>query len=120
MKNHPSKSGKGPRRDPSKEKFWRRVLSEQADGGRDVRAFCRARGLAETSFYAWRRTIAARDRRGAVRTPRRPTFVELRPREAAPQVSVAPLEIVVGSRRLLVRAGCDGALLREVLAALGE
>ena len=93
-------------------------MEEQAAGGQDVRAFCRVRGLTETSFYAWRRTIAERDRGNTPRAPKQATFVELRSRLTAPEVTDAPLEIVVGARRLLIRAGCDGALLREVLAAM--
>lgn len=45
-----------------KEREWRAIVERWAGSGMSVRAFCRARGLSEPSFYAWRRTLAARDR----------------------------------------------------------
>jgi hypothetical protein len=121
MKNPTSHAGKGPYRDADREAFWRKTLKEQADSGQNIRAFCRAGGLTEPSFYAWRRAIAARDGNSASRQVRatRPTFVELRPKSAAPGKLDVPLEIVAGDRRLLIRPGCDRTLLREVLAVLG-
>ena len=48
-------------RDPEREQFWREVLKRQASSGLSVREFCRREQLAETSFFAWRRTIRQRD-----------------------------------------------------------
>lgn len=71
-------------RDGAKEAFWRDAVKRQAAGGQSVRAFCRQHGLAESNFYAWRRTIGQRDaepaksgrRNGKVnRTKAGPTFV---------------------------------------------
>jgi transposase-like protein len=118
MKNITSRLGKGPHRDPDKEKFWRRTLNEQAGSRQDVRGFCLAHGLTESSFYAWRRTIGERDRQSSPRTVKRPVFVELRPQQSVATSVEAPLEIVAGDRRLLIRSGCDRNLLREVLTAL--
>ena len=50
------------RRNAEKERFWRETIAEQGRGGESVRAFCRSRGLRETSFYHWRREIRLRDR----------------------------------------------------------
>lgn len=122
MKNIAAGPRKGPSRDPDKEQFWRAMLKAQLDSGLSARAFCRARGLSEPSFYGWRRVLGQRDRHA--RTPRRratPTrakFVELRPTAAGPGAGEVPLELFVGDRRLLIRPGCDRALLREVLAVL--
>lgn len=49
-------------RDAGRERFWRSTLTRQAASGLSVRAFCRQEELAESAFYAWRRTIAQRDR----------------------------------------------------------
>jgi hypothetical protein len=37
------------------------VISRWAGSGLSVRGFCRREGLAESNFYAWRRTIVQRD-----------------------------------------------------------
>ena len=92
--------------------------------------------------------LARVSRREPTPKPKQPMFVELRPsappspsplpapasppappsRFSSPSPSSpprfvagaadVPLELLVGDRRLLIRAGCDLALLREVLAAL--
>jgi hypothetical protein len=64
-------------RDAAKERFWRGVVRRHAACGLGVRAFCRQERLAESAFYAWRRTIAQRD------------FAS-RPRAAAAGLSNAP------------------------------
>jgi hypothetical protein len=48
-------------RDAGREGFWRATLKRQAASGLSVREFCRREDLAESNFYAWRRTIAERD-----------------------------------------------------------
>jgi len=48
-------------RDPEREAFWRAAVTRQAASGLSVRGFCRREGLAESNFYAWRRTLAQRD-----------------------------------------------------------
>ena len=50
------------KRDARREAFWRETLRRQAGSGSSVRAFCRREKLAESNFYAWRRTIEQRDR----------------------------------------------------------
>ncbi len=45
--------------------FWRFVLAEHAQNGLSVREFCRAEGVSEPSFYAWRRTIQELDSQSA-------------------------------------------------------
>ena len=57
-------------RDGRKEALWREVLRRQETAGVSVREFCRREGVAESNFYAWRRTIAQRDGvRGARKRP---------------------------------------------------
>jgi len=43
------------RRDSGREKLWRSRLARQAASRLSVRAFCQREGVAEPSFYAWRR-----------------------------------------------------------------
>ncbi len=53
------------RRDGDKERVWRERIADQQRGGESVRAFCRERGLRETSFYYWRKEIRLRDSENA-------------------------------------------------------
>jgi hypothetical protein len=99
-----------------------------------VRDFCLEHGLAEPSFYAWRRTIAERDQQAAsrngqvgdVRHRRRseadsldkPIFIPL---HVVPATTAPPLEVVVGQGRVIrVPADFDAATLRRLLAVLEE
>ena len=50
------------RRSVQKEARWREVIARQAASGVSVRRFCANEGIAEASFYAWRRELALRDR----------------------------------------------------------
>lgn len=110
-------------RDRGKERFWRRVLRRWRRSGLSVRRFCEQQGLSEPSFYAWRRTIAERDREASSGRRRRvhdhpvsPLFVPLR---VTPSASV--LEIVLGQGRVVrVPPGFDPATLRQLLAVLEE
>ena len=38
-----------------KERFWRTTMRQWRRSGMSVRAFCEAHGLAQPTFYAWRR-----------------------------------------------------------------
>jgi hypothetical protein len=79
-----------------------------------VRAFCEERGLSQPSFYAWRRVLAERDAEAAV-------FVPVQVVSGEPRAAEAPLELVVGERRMLrVHPGFDAATLRQLLAVLEE
>ena len=47
----------------TKEQHWRQHLAAWRRSELTVRACCRAEGLSEPSFYAWRRTLSERRRR---------------------------------------------------------
>src|SRR3954469_8078197 len=107
------------RRDPAKEAFWRAAVSRQRQSGLGVRAFCAAEGLKVAAFYFWKREIGRRDAgrpRGgrAAREPRL-AFVELLPQAPVRRPAAEPevaIELVLShGRRVLVRGGCDVALL---------
>jgi hypothetical protein len=63
---------KSPRRDVGKERFWRRVVREQAKSGLTIRDYCSREGLSEPSFYAWRRELDRRREQGSKRKPKMP------------------------------------------------
>lgn len=102
---------------------WRRILFEQRRSGLSVAEFCRRSGVAASSFFYWRRRLAAgrRARRG-VRT-----FVELAlPTAAGARVPAGGIETGVprielrlpGRRRIVVRAGFDRRTLLDLLSVL--
>ena len=125
-------AGRG-KRDGGKERFWRRTLRQWRRSGLSVRAFCAEYGLAEPSFYAWRRIVAERDQestrvrvkpeRGSVRraapaSEDTPVFVPLRVIETAAQVA---LEVVLERSRVVrILRGFDPDTLRQLLAVLEE
>ena len=51
-------------RDPAKEALWRKTLTRFETSGLSVREFCKREDVAESAFYAWRRTISKRDGAG--------------------------------------------------------
>ena len=114
------------KRDGGKERFWRRTFRQMRRSGLSVRAFCAEHGLAEASFYAWRRIIAQRDREGS-RVPDghsdataddAPVFVPLRVIDVSTQVA---FEVVLERGRVVrVLRGFDAATLRQLLAVLEE
>ena len=57
---------------------WASLIAAQADSGLSIEAFCRERGLAVSSFHAWRRRLSA-ERAEAAATRR---FVRLRVADA--------------------------------------
>jgi hypothetical protein len=122
---------RGARRDPSKERFWRRLLRLWRRSGRTIRAFCAEHEVSQPSFFAWRRVLAERDQQ-------RRQFNADANRDGDPQVpsdgqaSFVPLRVVStaastafevvlnGGRVVRVPAYFDAASLRQLLAILEE
>lgn len=110
-RDHQSRAGK--------ERFWRIQLRQWRKSGLSVRAFCEVQGLAEPSFYFWRRTLAQREA-AAVRFV--PVQVTPEPTSTTTaNVSTGTLELLVGAgRRLRIAPGFDGPTLLRLLALLEE
>ena len=70
----------GKRRDPAREKFWRRTIRRQQRSGLTVRDFCGREGLKDWTFRWWRQELVRRDRQtaAALEVERRQVFTELR------------------------------------------
>src|SRR3954466_13154063 len=120
-------------RDPSKERFWRRLIKEWRRSGLSVREFCAAQGLSEANLYAWRRILAERDAQAVQFVPVRvipgatgagdhdTSSAVAHDARAAAHGSLARLELIVaGGQRLRIGPGFDEATLRRVLAILQE
>lgn len=124
--------------DRTKEQLWRKHVTGWRRSGQSVRAYCRAAGLAEPSFYNWRRVLAERDTGGAAPTERAADhgasgraaatragggavspFVPMR--LVADTPPAAAIEVVMrGGRVVRVPAGFAASTLRAVVAALEE
>jgi transposase-like protein len=134
---------RGARRDVGKERFWRRMLRLWRRSGRSIRDFCGEHDISEPSFFAWRRTLAERDRhrdrrrnrqRGACKASAggdgdgpstantdQPAFVPLRVVAITSQRPGTAFEVVLkGGRVVRVPAHFDAASLRQLLALLEE
>ena len=133
------------RRDPAKERFWRRIVQGWKRSGLSVREYCDFESLAEPAFYAWRRELAKRDREaesaaarnvgghaaelsGTAVSPARqgaPTFLPVRvvadgmtdPLGSPSRTDCIEVQLPSGVR-LQVPTGCNRQALVEVLAAL--
>ena len=82
-------------RDLGREPHWRRVLARWRRSGLSVRAFCRAEGISEPSFYVWRRKLeqAAHEK---------PAFLPVHVvTEQAKQPATRDIEIVLANGRCL-------------------
>lgn len=120
----------GKRRDPARERFWRRTIRRQQKSGLGVRDFCRREGLKDWTFRWWRQELARRDLQAAS-TPRvdragtptdtAPAFLPVRvvDLESVASQPLAPIEIVL-SAGLAVRVpdGFDPQTLQAVLTLL--
>ena len=127
-------------RDPQREQFWRDVLTRFHASGLSVRAFCRQEQLREPRFYAWRRTLAQRDRpaadqtgnqrpthrrRSPVRPVKQPAFVPVVMRPASVALPASGIVLELGGRRVLhwpesMPIERLAALLQALEAACGE
>jgi transposase-like protein len=89
-----------------KEQFWRDVLRRCKESGLSIRAYCRQRGLAEPSFYFWRRVLAERDGPAApIANSPAVTFVPLTVRPEPVAVEATVEVVLANGRRLRVPVG---------------
>lgn len=105
-------------RSSDKEEFWRRLVQQFRGSGLSVRAFCAEQGLSEPSFYAWRRTLAARQQAALRFVP-----VQVTPplQPTAADISAGAVELILdGGRRLRIGPGFDGPTVTRLLALLEE
>ena len=116
-------------RDRAKERHWQKHLAAWRRSDQSVRAYCAAEGLSEPSFYAWRRVLGRRNRRGGARAaPGGGIASEAALAEVSPFVPVRLVEdttpsvavevVLRGGRVLRVPPGFAAQSLREIVAVL--
>src|SRR5512142_3545452 len=116
----------GKRRDPARERFWRRTVRRQQRSGLAVRDFCRREGLKDWTFRWWRQELSRRDQESGI-TPRgepagaAPAFLPVRvvDLEAVAPRPAPTIEIVLPTGPTVrVPHGFDPRTLDEVLTVL--
>ena len=101
-----------PRSRASVRQAWIDRLERFASAQLSVVAFCRAEGISSQAFYYWRSKLTPQAEQGATEQPR------LLPVRLGKQPS--PIEVVLPSGTILrLNAGCDLALVRSLVDALG-
>lgn len=97
-----------------REQFWRDTITTWKDSGESIRAFCVARGIAESTFFVKRRELARREQPGQPAPTRSPSF-------AAVRVIAEPVIEVVLPTGLLVRipSSADPVAVARLVGALG-
>ena len=120
----------GKRRDPAREKLWRRTIREQQRSGLAVRDFCLREGLKDWTFRWWRQELVRRDRCPSSDARREgegepteaaPVFLPVRVVDLAPfsPRPAPPIEIVLPTGPTVrVPFGFDPRTLGDVLAVL--
>jgi transposase-like protein len=95
---------------------WRSLVSEQADSGQSVAAFCRARQVPESQFYYWKKRL---------QEAATPPFVEVqvarpqRSRRDARSATGSTIEVRLSNgRSLVVAPGFEAGHLRALLAVV--
>jgi transposase-like protein len=91
---------------------WAERIAAQARSGMSVKEFCKEKGLAECSFYAWRKRI--RNESGPVRFALVERSARRQERTAEPVLEL----VLVTGERLRISTGVDAATLRTVLDVL--
>jgi transposase len=116
----------GKRRDPVREKFWRRTIRDQQRSGLSVRDFCQRQGLKDWTFRWWRQELARRDQVPSMapaseRAEAAPVLlpVQVVELQAVSPRPVPPIENVLPTG-MVVRApsGFDPRTLGDVLSVL--
>ena len=99
------------------DQFWRDTIAAWKESGQTVTAFCAARGLGESTFFAKRRELGRRDRSPNAPAPAAPSA----PFAAVRLISDPTVEIVLpGGVSLRVPVATDPtAIARLVLAQRG-
>lgn len=116
----------GKRRDPAREKLWRRTIRDQQCSGLSIRDFCQRQGLKDWTFRWWSQELARREQVtsqaiASEQAGAAPVFlpVQIVDLEVVSPPPTPPIEILLPTG-LIVRApsGFDPRTLGHVLAVL--
>lgn len=122
-------------RDLELERAWREQIGRFERSGLTIQQFCDQEGLVGHQLSWWRRELKRRSAESGPRKPKQKPVTQRRkpgrPRKNAeggsfvpvqvqpPNIATSSVEIILDlPPRIAVRAGFDGALLREVIRVL--
>ena len=99
-----------------KRQFWQMVIETWQNSGMSISKFCKAEGLAEGTFYNWRKKLTdgqSQTNKQAVKKPS--AFIKV----AIPRSDHALLELELSSGNTLrICSGTDSKTLSDVLSVL--
>ena len=99
-----------------KRQFWQMTIKTWRDSGMSVSKFCKAKGLAEGTFYNWRKKLAdGQSQTNKQKNLSSSAFIEL----TMPKNDPVALELVLSSGNTLrISSGADDKTLSDVLLVL--
>ena len=99
-----------------KRQFWQMTIKTWRDSGMSVSKFCKAKGLAEGTFYNWRKKLAdGQSQTNKQENLSSSAFIEL----TMPKNDPVALELVLSSGNTLrISSGADDKTLSDVLLVL--
>ena len=96
---------------------WRKLLEDQRASGLPISAFCRERGIAAASLFAWRRRLTSGE--SMFKAVKIAAMPEPARRCGGDYGGEGVIELhLTGERRLMLRRGFDRDLLVDVIRAL--
>ncbi len=105
---------RGEARGASRESFWRQMMRRQAKSRLSIRSWCQRHGLAEATFYWWRKELSRRDAELAGGA----SFVRVRVVEDESPPDSAIEIMLSGQQRVRVIGRVDRQSLADVLWVL--
>lgn len=104
--------------DTDQQQFWQMVLETFKSSNLSVRQFCKQEGLAEPSFYSWRKKLAVNNGSANENKKQQPqSFIEV----AMPQGKPDFLELILTSGNILkINSGVESKILTDALSALSK
>ena len=98
--------------------FWQKIIETWKNSGMSIRAFCKAEGLQESTFYNWRKKLTDSQSQANEQVLKDPSaFIKV----ALPESEHAFLELELSSGSTLrIPSGADKKTLSGVLSVLRE
>ena len=99
-------------RTAKRSEYWREQIARQENSGLSVQRFCQEQGVAEQSFYVWRKRLREQQQ------PVRFALVQTASAEQQCDAEVGLELLLARGERLRIGAGVDPIVLRIVLEVL--